>query len=155
MYKKKLSFKMSRCCFWSVRRRPLPCVEQTRKTESEQTEIFGFLIHILRKAMCSSSIWTTAETKAGTRSSARRSWSYIFTFFSFLFSFYWGEIFTIVFHSSLRNEYFCSLEFMGNAVNRLEICVWNENPMRTSKIELEEKKRRGRGGEEEIKQHRG
>lgn len=44
---KKLPFKMSKCFFWSVRRRrPLPRVEQTRKTECKQTEIFSFLIYI-------------------------------------------------------------------------------------------------------------
>lgn len=30
----------------------------------------------------------------------------VFFFFFFLFSFYWGEIFNIAFHSSPRNEYF-------------------------------------------------
>lgn len=44
-----------------------------------------------------------------------------------------------------------SLEFMGNAVNRLKYaCVWNRNPWRTSKIKLEEER-----GKKEIKQHRG
>lgn len=73
--------------------------------------------------MCSSSIWATAETRQNKKLGSAQLELHFHVFFPPLFSFYWGEIFTIVFHSSPRNEYFCSLEFMGNAVNRLEICV--------------------------------
>lgn len=124
---------MSKCCFWSVRRRrPLPCAERTRKTESERTEIFSFLMHILRKAMCSSSIWATVETRQEQEAALCAAGATFSGFFPRLFSFYWAEIFTIVFHSSPRNEYFCSLEFMGSAVNRLEMRV-ERKPMENVK----------------------
>lgn len=80
----------------------------------------------LRGAMCSSSIWATAETRREQEAplgAAGATFSRSPPSPPSLFSFYWGEIFNIVFHSSPRNEYFCSLEFMGNAVNRLEICA--------------------------------
>lgn len=84
--------------------------------------------------------------EARTRSSARHSWNYIFTFFSF----YWGQIFTIVFHFSPRNEYFCSPGVYGLCGKPIgSMRVWNENQWRTSKIDYEEKER------EDIKQHRG
>lgn len=134
---------MCKCCFWSCKEGDRCPVWSRPEMESRQTEIFTTLIHILSKAMCSSSIWATAQTRQEQEAPLSAAGATFSRFFLSFFPFYWGEIFTIVFHSSPRNEYFCSLEFMGNAVNRLEICVWNENPWRTSEIELEEEKRGG------------
>lgn len=72
--------------------------------------------------MCYSSIWATAETGQEQEALLGTAGATFSCFFP-IFSFYWGQIFTIVFHFSPRNEYFCSLEFMGNAVNHLEVCA--------------------------------